>query len=128
MTKLSIPEGTTTFIHYVRDEYKRPVVSVASIFTDNGTVLARGVAVCSNMDNPNKKTGRLLATVRAYAAVHAKKNLLPIMRTLTHLPKAVNSFIYRSTIFDKAAYQPDTLTDFEARIATKFAHSMKEPV
>lgn len=58
-----------TLFYYLRDEAKRPVVTVClRLFSiDDETIcLSRGVAICSPKDMPRKATGRKIAADRAY--------------------------------------------------------------
>jgi len=58
------------FYYYARDNKNRPVVTVC-LLQDDGNV-ARGVAICSLKDGPNKAEGRKIARKRASAALHSK--------------------------------------------------------
>lgn len=63
--------------YYIRDPHNRPVVSVCLIDDGEGAV-ARGVALCSDMDQPCRKTGRGIAAQRAQAALKDYRDRLPI--------------------------------------------------
>lgn len=62
--------------YYMRDNFGSPRVTVCLI--DNGTYIARGVAICSSRDQPHKKVGRSIAAQRAMAALDALKPQLKI--------------------------------------------------
>lgn len=59
-------------IYYGRDHNKRPVVTVCLIENTDG--YSRGVAACSEQDNPCKRVGRKIAKERALYAARTKKN------------------------------------------------------
>ncbi len=58
--------------YYYRDEKNRPMVTVYLI--EVGGVVAKGIAVCSPKDNPNKKVGRAIARGKALKALKRKAN------------------------------------------------------
>ena len=58
--------------YYLRDDKNRPIITVCLIAVEEGT-LARGVAICSDKDQPNKKIGRAIARGRAIKALKRKK-------------------------------------------------------
>ena len=53
--------------YYIRDDLKRPVITVCLKKEDDR--LARGIAICSVLDVPNKKIGRAIASGRATKAL-----------------------------------------------------------
>ncbi len=59
------------FFYYLRDKKNRPIITVC-LLKANGDI-ARGVAICSDKDNPCKKTGRKIAKDRAIYAMKTKK-------------------------------------------------------
>jgi hypothetical protein len=61
-----------TFFYYDRDDKNRPIGTIC--FATDGKRYARGVAVCSENDNPCKKTGRRIAQSRALKAFYANKH------------------------------------------------------
>lgn len=64
--------------YFIRDpETKRPVVTVCNLKRDK-QIIATGLAICSDYDNPYKMLGKELALRRAKAALNAKRNLFPI--------------------------------------------------
>lgn len=52
--------------YYARDKQNRPVVTVC-LLVDDKCNIARGVAICSAKDSPNKVWGRALSRSRALA-------------------------------------------------------------
>lgn len=70
--------------YYLRDKKNRPVVSVCLI--EDGGQVARGMAICSHMDQPCRKTGRSIAAQRAKAAINDRCERLFIM---TNRAKAI---------------------------------------
>jgi len=59
-----------------------PLVSVFLI--KEGYVTSRGVAICSDSDNPDKYIGRWLAHINAVEARDSKKSTKPIFRKRAH--------------------------------------------
>ena len=55
-----------------------PVCTVCLALGENGTVLARGVSICSPVDGINRKKGRNMALGRAIQAIHRSESLDPI--------------------------------------------------
>ena len=53
--------------YYLRDNEKRPLVTVCLAYGKKG-YKARGIAICSDKDQPSKKTGRAIAKGRARSA------------------------------------------------------------
>ena len=62
--------------YYLRDKENRPVVTICLI--EERDRIARGVAICSQLDQPCKKTGRGIAGQRAQAALYSKETRLEI--------------------------------------------------
>lgn len=65
--------------YYVRDEKNAPIMTICLIVLDKeedyeykGCSYARGIAMCSPKDNPNKKIGRNIAFERAITAIEEK--------------------------------------------------------
>ena len=65
------------YYYYLRDEQKRPIVTVCLI-KHNG-IINRGVAICSKQDNPVKKIGRNVSYGRAYRAFFTKLSYAQII-------------------------------------------------
>jgi len=107
-------ERERTKIYYERDEKNRPLVTIC-LLQANGDI-ARGVAVCSMLDNPCKKTGRKIAKDRAIHAMRTQKNGCPMLTPNVHL---IMSSISESGggIFGwcKSAFNPP-LTQLENRL------------
>ena len=71
--------------YYIRDNIKsdpqglgRPIITVCLI--EEGGIIARGIAVCSNLDQPCKKTGRTIAKTRASFALSSGRDGLELKR------------------------------------------------
>jgi hypothetical protein len=60
----------TVFFHY-RDRFGVPRLTTCLILHPNGLVSAKGVAVCSLEENPDKHRGRLIAESKARYALEA---------------------------------------------------------
>lgn len=111
-----------------------PLFTACVVFGENGTILARGVSICSVQDGFNKKEGRNRAVGRAIKAISNMKNDEPIISTVRddeelftktvkvgktrqaikipkylHVKEASNHFAYKSE------FAPE-LTDFEKEI------------
>ena len=69
---LGTMEALTERYYYVRDDRRRPVITVCLMLDQDGKVAARGMSVCSKSDNPCKKTGRKIAWQRAEFALSQK--------------------------------------------------------
>ena len=104
--------------YYIRDPHNRPVVTVCLL--DDGDMVARGVAICSNMDQPCRKTGRSIAAQRAQAAMDdcqtrltiATKRAKGIMKECS-APRAVVKS--KSVV----AEEPKMLSAFERKLLAK---------
>lgn len=69
--------------YYIRDNIKsdpnglgRPIITVCLI--EEYGIVARGIAVCSNLDQPCKKVGRVIAKTRAMHALILERTSLAI--------------------------------------------------
>lgn len=86
--------------YYVRDKQRKPVVTVVIAHLNNGR-FARGVAVCSYHDNPNKDTGKLLAARRLLkAAKPAEENDDHEFVEFMRLPKKTTQSVLLCTLPD----------------------------
>ena len=72
--------------YYIRDNIKsdpdglgRPTITVCLIEDDSGSI-GRGIAICSGLDQPCKKTGRVIARTRAAFATATQGNSCEIKR------------------------------------------------
>lgn len=99
--------------YYIRDNIKsdpdglgRPVITVCLI-KDNG-IVARGIAICSNLDQPCKKTGRTIAKTRAIFALDSGRDGLELKRM--GLP--LDAFEFG---FPKSYFSP-SLTRYERKL------------
>lgn len=106
--------------YYVRDSIKsdpnglgRPVITVCLI-EDHG-VIARGISVCSNLDQPCKKTGRAIAKTRAKHALVLGRDSLAINRFPYRAYTPLISFSNRACGGFKSYYNP-SLTKYEQRL------------
>lgn len=72
--------------YYIRDPENRPFVTICLLKNLNG--IGRGIAICSNKDQPCKKTGRRIAKTRAVRAVASKQHSLNINRREHNFPVA----------------------------------------
>ena len=61
---------------YCRDEKNRPLITICEIEGES-----RGIAICSPLDNPNKKKGRKIAFDRASHSSAKGTSCLAISRT-----------------------------------------------
>jgi len=100
--------------YYCRDKKNRPVVTVC-LLQANGNI-SRGVAVCSILDNPCKKTGRKISRDRAVYAMKTKANNCNMDTARAHL---VMRSVYEGGggIFNwfKSAFNPP-LTQLENKL------------
>ena len=58
--------------YYLKDNKNRPIVTVCLL--SSGQAYSRGIAVCSNMDQPCKRKGRQIAKGRAIQALKTGEN------------------------------------------------------
>lgn len=91
------------FYYYMRDDKKRPVQTYCLIINKNNLdgEHARGMAFCSEKDQPCKKIGRAIASGRAVKALKEKHDLYD-----------------KSNKLCVASYKP-ILTDFEKHLLEK---------
>lgn len=68
-TKLNIVKEKYMYYRDVNEGLR--IMTVCLLKDDKGNI-ARGVAICSNLDNPLKSEGRKLAKERALAAMHSE--------------------------------------------------------
>jgi hypothetical protein len=59
--------------YYLRDEARKPWITVCLLVDSAKKVLARGVAICSLRDNPHKRKGRAIALSRAMKAHYDRR-------------------------------------------------------
>jgi hypothetical protein len=99
--------------YYLRTPDKKPVVTVCLL--ENGAEYARGVAICSPLDNPCRKTGRKIAQTRAKWALENKDNNCEINSLNSY--DALWQARCKGDIFHyfKAAYKP-TINFIEMQI------------
>jgi hypothetical protein len=90
--------------YYVRDENKRPMVTVAVADFDNDGTVCRGIAICSQKEMPVKKVGRDIARGRLIKAFVNKMNTMPIQR--------MNDVVDLYDVEFKSAYD-DEPTEYE---------------
>lgn len=102
--------------YYIRDNVKtapdglgRPIITVCLI-EDHGMV-ARGIAVCSNLDQPCKKTGRTIAKKRAVYALNSERDGLDSKRM--GLPLDAFELGFQKSYFDPC------LTQYERKLFRK---------
>jgi len=103
-----------TYFYYYRDEGNVPLVTVCLIKWTK--VVCRGMAICSPLDYPEKKEGRIKAKGRAFAAYKNKKTTMPVLREEAEmvLDKTPAPWV----ISYKSEYKPD-LTPFEMDLLAK---------
>lgn len=110
------------FYYYGRDTMKRPVVTVCLLtgvdksgFTE---VYSRGVAVCSPLDIPCKKKGRVLAKGRAVKAIKNHGTSEPIKRI--EPTKVMWEAGISEKYIDMKSESLPNLTPFELKIIESF--------
>ena len=101
----------TNRIYYLRDGDNRPVGTVC-LLKANGDH-ARGVAWCSDSDNPCKATGRHIARGRAAKAFIKRKTTEPMNRW--EVWQVSSKCDMPSLIMHKSDWNPP-LTDFEKKL------------
>ena len=73
-------KGAYYYIYYIRDKKSAPIVTICLLLSYDGK-LSKGISICSDLDQPNTKTGRIKACGRALSAMERKCNVLPIRRS-----------------------------------------------
>jgi len=105
------------FFYYFRDKENKPRVTVClKVDTERGIgAVARGVAICSLSDNPNKKKGRQIASGRAARAAFRGNRSYRIARV--EAIAALESTAEFSTfpVWSKSEFFPE-LTEFEKKL------------
>ena len=106
---------------YLRDERKRPVVTLCLIKTDSGEI-ARGMAVCSPKDMPSKTVGRMHALCRAEEALYCKevipiveKNPIKVVFNALCASRQTKRFLPFMSVAYWSVYAP-VLSGFEAKV------------
>lgn len=107
-------EGRTRY-YYIRDREKKPRVTICLLETKEG-VVAKGVSICSILDNPSKRVGRDIAFGRATQAVMKGNSLKdriqsPKVKTALDLIDPVEY----TRLYLKKEWNPE-LTEFERRL------------
>lgn len=112
-------KGNKEYFYYLRDEQRKPVVTVCLIIANN--YVSRGVAICSDMDCPCKKTGRAIARGMATRAFVRKGSGDFVVRdeafaVLRKIPTLLQQELLLGN--GKYVYMP-VLTDFETKLLTE---------
>lgn len=108
--------------YYVRDTLKRPVVTVCLMKHDDRYL--RGVSCCSIHDNPEKKIGRKIARVRAFAQLG--DGVPPAMKPARSEKLLINLLEYKVLGFPMHKSESldfDQLTKFEQHLMEKVQHA-----
>lgn len=64
--------------YYLRDKERKPLITVCLLYVSGH--IARGVAICSPSDNPEKREGRRIAFKKAEKAFLEKTQTEPVIR------------------------------------------------
>ena len=112
ISQYHITNKTFTRYYYIRDGRNRPVITVCLLKI--GKQLSRGVALCSDKDNPCKKTGRNIARGRAEQAMFNEMNCNALNRLDLF---SVQEIIKKEGMnpFHKAIFNP-VPTNFEHKL------------
>jgi len=108
--------------YYYRDNDNRPFITVYLVKDLESGEVARGVSICSNKDNINKKIGVKIAKGRALKALFEKKSSMPILTHLIYFANDDNTY----DLLWKSSYTP-TLTEFENKLLN-FNKTIEEKV
>ena len=104
-----------TKFYYLRDEAKRPLVTVCLARDENGKHY-RGVAICSPKDSPVKRVGRQIALGRVLRAIHRNGDTGRVLRVEAWDVLSDAGAFNQYNI--KSAYNP-ILTPLEIKILNK---------
>jgi hypothetical protein len=102
------------YFYYLRDDNNKPIVTVCLIKT--GDIVTKGIAICSERDNPVKKVGRNIAAGRAVKAQLYGMDTLPVSeRGLEQYGQVYESDVEELTPMYKSVFTP-YLSDYEKEI------------
>lgn len=98
--------------YYLRDNESKPVITV--VLLKDGDSVARGIAICSKLDNPCKKAGYNRAKGRAVKAMQRKESCEPIIReeAIDVLFSTLDEY---DQLYPKCHFDPD-LYPYERRL------------
>ena len=101
--------------YYYRDTEKKPIITVCLLKAEQA--IGKGIAICSDLDSPCKRTGRQIAKGRAIQALVHRITTQPVNRieALTVLWKA-NPLIPQ--FINKTIFNP-SLKPFEIRMLNR---------
>ena len=102
-----------TYYYYLRDYKNRPLITVC-LLKQNGDV-ARGVAICSEKDNPNKSVGRNIARGRAVQAIKRGATNFDMVRYEAITVLGRTKTLSGEFDFSKSAFNP-LLTPLELKM------------
>jgi len=123
--KRELKEGEKSLFVYYGPKRE---VTVCLITDNKKDVIARGVAVCSDLDQPSKKRGRAIALGRALDAtaraergnhVRYRKGFMSRLDALFQLEDAVDYYPLEGVWAWKAAYRPDKLPPKEEYVVKR---------
>ena len=99
--------------YYLRDQEARPIVTVC-LFNEDGFT-SKGIAICSEKDQPNKKIGREIALGRAIKAFakDTTENLIQRKRAIEQMKKVASHWSPWKTNHNPV------LTPYEKKILAK---------
>jgi len=111
--------------YYFRNSKKEPVITVCILYDEESKeLLARGIAICSKRDIPNKKVGRLISSGRAVKAMLNGKDCYPVYRdealeTAGWIPFTTIIHLFSNDLFHdgeyKSLHKPQP-TEFEKKL------------
>lgn len=101
--------------YYYRDFSNRPVVTVCLIHKGE-ELFARGISICSILDNPVKKIGRWKAYGRAFKALTYVEDTEPIRDDIAFNINCCYSIDFS---FEYKSYFKPEPTEFEKRLISK---------
>ena len=97
------PKNVMEKFYYLRDANNIPIITICIALDVDSGDFARGMAICSTKDNPNKKEGKRIARRRAIRALGSKTTSLPIKDS-----RAIDSAIYAFAHKTTSIFQPNS--------------------
>jgi hypothetical protein len=115
MSKNHEDQSLVVRFYHIRDDDKKPIVTVCVVYSKSSGHTRRGVALCSYKDQPNKRIGRDIAFGRAFASTTLTDNY-KIKRG--DIREEAKKFLLENNITLKSDHCPK-LTDYEMRLIHK---------
>jgi hypothetical protein len=108
--------------YYLRDVENKPRITVCFCVDKDTKKTARGIAVCSKKDNPNKKVGRSIAQQRCKHALLNEQETLPFRENF-FFPKMAFGAVPPAIVDGfKSEFNPKEYTIIEKKLMEKLGY------